>query len=78
METIITILGIACMSCLIINTNWYVGTPFDRKPFNCAMCFTFWYSIGITLALFGPIGICYSANAAIIAEMIDRKLNYRN
>lgn len=78
METIMMILGLACMSCLIINTNWYEGTVFDRKPFNCAMCSTFWYSIGITLSLYGWMGICYSAIAGILAEIIDRYINYRN
>jgi len=76
METIIVILGIASLNCLIINTNWYEGTLFDRKPFNCAMCFTFWVSIGPTLMQYGLMGLWYSAIAAIAAELIDRKLNY--
>lgn len=78
METIMMILGIASFSCLIMTTNWYEGTLFNRKPFNCTLCFTFWYSIGITANLHGWMGICYSAIAAVIAELIDRYINYRN
>lgn len=68
------ILGLACLATLILNTNWYADTIFDRKPFSCAMCSGFWYSVGILVALYGWHGLGYAAIVGITAEFIDRKL----
>ena len=75
METIIQILGVASIATLAQQTNWYKNTIFDRKPFNCTMCFTFWLTIGFYISLHGWHGIPYAALTAIAAEFIDRKLN---
>jgi hypothetical protein len=47
----------------------------EFKPFNCALCFTFWSSIPIFLFAEGPIGIFNSIVTAVLAELINRKLN---
>lgn len=75
METLIQILGLSCLTTLIIQTDWYKGTLFDRKPFSCAMCSGFWYTVGILVSLHGWAGIPYAALAGTIAEFIDRELN---
>ena len=75
METIIQILGVASIATLAQQTNWYQNKVFDRKPFNCTMCFTFWLTIGFYISLHGWQGIPYAALTAITAEFIDRKLN---
>ena len=75
METIIQILGVASIATLVQSTNWYQNTIFDRKPFSCTMCLTFWLTIGFYVSLYGWDGITYAALTAITAELIDRKLN---
>lgn len=50
----------------------------DRKPFNCPLCLTWWVSLpvfGFTMGphfIFSIIG--YSAITAVLAELINRKL----
>lgn len=75
MEAIIQILGVASMTTLIQQTNWYQNKVFNRKPFNCTMCFTFWITIGMYVALYQWSGIAFAALTSIFAEFIDRKLN---
>lgn len=77
MEIIMMILGLSSINCLIISTNWYSETIFDRKPFNCALCSGFWYSLPIYLSLYGLQGIPYAAITGIVAELLDSKINFR-
>jgi hypothetical protein len=75
MEIIISILGIASLGTLIVNSNWYSDTLLDIRPFNCAMCSTFWYSIIPCIYMFDLNGLWISSIAAVVAELIDRKLS---
>lgn len=47
----------------------------EFKPFNCTLCFTFWASIPIFLFTEGAMGIFNSITCAVLAELINRRLN---
>ena len=78
MELLISILGIACLGAMLQDFPIYIWITeklqLPDKPFRCTMCATFWYSVGILVALHGWSGITYAALAAITAEFIDRRL----
>lgn len=51
-------------------------TGLERKPFACALCLTFWMSLGYCLATFNILdSIFIASGAGILAELLDRKLN---
>lgn len=76
---ILTILGLSTLIALLQNFDVYhrllLKYDLDTKPFNCALCSGFWYSVGFTTSLYGWKGILASGIIAVLAEMIDRKLN---
>lgn len=47
----------------------------DFKPFNCALCFTFWASIPVFWFTQGPEHIFNSIVAAVLADLINRQMN---
>jgi hypothetical protein len=47
----------------------------DVKPFNCALCFTFWMTLGPFWFSTGPSFIFNSIIASVVAELINRQLN---
>lgn len=80
MNLIIEIIGAACLGALVMNFEPYLKALKylyleDTKPFSCTMCLTFWATIGYFAATNGLSGIFLSSTAAILAELIDRKLN---
>lgn len=50
----------------------------DVKPFNCALCLTWWVSIVVFSFTMGPLLIFniigHAATTAVLAELINRKL----
>lgn len=78
MELLINIFGIACLGAMLQDFPVYIWIMeklhMPEKPFRCTMCATFWYSVGILVGLHGWSGITYAALAAVLAELIDRKL----
>lgn len=75
METIILILGIACLVILAINHDVYQVLSPKFKPFTCALCMGFWVSVLPLIFIYGWYGIPYAALAAVITEFIDREIN---
>ena len=47
----------------------------DVKPFNCALCFTFWMSLGPLIVSDGAFGIFSTIIAAVLADLINRQMN---
>jgi len=47
----------------------------DVKPFNCALCFTFWITLGPMIISTGGSGIFNSIIAAVLADLINRQMN---
>ena len=77
MQTLIELLGMASMGAMLQQFEGYqwLVKRLPQKPFSCTLCATFWYIIGINIAMHGWLGVCYSALEAVLAETIDRKLN---
>jgi|14BtaG_2_1085337.scaffolds.fasta_scaffold43644_5 hypothetical protein len=73
------ILGIACFGAVLQEVPLYQTLleklKIDFKPFNCALCFTFWLSLPILIFTEGAVGIFNSITAAVLAELISRQLN---
>ena len=73
------ILGIACFGAVLQEVPLYQTLleklKIDFKPFNCALCFTFWLSLRILIFTEGAVGIFNSITAAVLAELISRQLN---
>ena len=47
----------------------------DVKPFNCALCFTFWMSLGPLIVSDGAFGIFSTIIAAVLADLINIQMN---
>lgn len=47
----------------------------DIKPFNCALCFTFWMSLAPFIITDGAMGIFSTIIAAVLADLINRQMN---
>ena len=47
----------------------------DVKPFNCALCFTFWMTLIPFMYSTGPSFIFNSIIAAVSADLINRQMN---
>lgn len=47
----------------------------DVKPFNCALCFTFWMTLAPFWFSVGPSFIFNSIIAAVGADLINRQMN---
>lgn len=80
MIELLTVIGAACLGVLVINFDPYQKLLLrwnlqDTKPFSCTMCLDFWLVIGYFLATNGIHGIFLAAAAAVLAELIDRKIN---
>ena len=78
-NTILTIVGMACLTNLAHKAPLYhtflVKNNIDRKPFNCVMCSTFWYTFGFTLLSNPAESIFIAATAAILAEIINIQIH---
>ena len=78
MELLIEIFGAASLMAMIMMFQpWsdFVDRKLDFKPFNCTLCFTFWFTIGPNIMMHGLMGPLWSALEAVLAELIDRKLH---
>ena len=73
MNTLVLILGFACMAHLIVDflqdLDW---APLNRKPFSCDMCTAFWISVPFLCGLHGWTGIPLAAITAVLADVIFR------
>ena len=73
------IIGVACAGAVLQNFEWYQtllkATYLDVKPFNCALCWTFWLTVLPNIGMYGFRGILYSFIEAVLAELIDKQLN---
>jgi hypothetical protein len=76
MQMIIHMLAIASGVTLALSTNWYQGTLFDRKPFNCALCLGSWIAMVPMMYNHGfLLGLGLAAMTGVVAELLDRKIN---
>ena len=73
------ILGIACFGAVLQEVPlWRMFLErlmIDVKPFNCALCFTFWISLGPFVITEGGMGIFSSIVTAVLADLINRQMN---
>ena len=71
------IIGIACFGAVLqelpLWNTFLEKAGLDMKPFNCAMCFTFWISLGPLVITNGVVGIFNTITAAVLAELISRQ-----
>ncbi len=73
------IIGIACFGAVLqevpLWNRFLEALLIDVKPFNCALCFTWWMSLGPFIVSDGLFGIFSSITAAVLADLINRQLN---
>ena len=73
------ILGIACFGAVLQELPlWRMFLErlmIDIKPFNCALCFTWWCSLIPFIYTEGVLGIFSSITAAVLADLINRQMN---
>ena len=79
MNNLLLILGMASMMNLVHATPFYhqflAKNHIDRKPFNCVMCSTFWYTL-IPCLITNPFSAIFIASiTAIIAELINIQIH---
>ena len=69
---ILQIIGFACLGHLSADLMVHLDKDDDlpAKPFKCDMCLTYWMSVVPLCIQFGPVGILYSAIAAVTANII--------
>lgn len=78
MELLTQIIGMASLTAMMMNfepLTALIDKYLDFKPFNCTLCLTFWLTIGPNIIMHGAMGPLISALEAVLAELIDRKLN---
>lgn len=76
MQMIIHMLAIASAVTLVLATNWYHDTAFDRKPFNCALCLGSWIAMVPMMYNHGFfLGLGLAAMTGVVTELLDRKIN---
>ena len=67
------ILGIACFGAVLQEVPLYQTLlerlKIDFKPFNCALCFTFWLSLPILVFTEGAVGIFNSINRCCFSRI---------
>ena len=78
MELLIQIIGMASLMAMMMNfepLTDLIDKWLNFKPFNCTLCLTFWLTIGPNIMMHGVQGPLWSALEAVLAELIDRRLN---
>ena len=79
-ELMLQILGFGAIGALLQNNIFYQmlleKLRLEVKPFNCALCLTFWVVTPIFIEQEPSIfqGFTYGVMSAIVAELLDRKL----
>ena len=73
------IIGCAALMVCIHKTELYQRIlrklKLDRKPFNCVLCSTFWFTLGFSLFTDPVHSIFISSSAAVLAEIIDIQIH---
>ena len=73
------IIGCAALMVCIHKTELYQRIlqklKLDRKPFNCVLCSTFWFTLGFSLFTDPVNSIFISSSAAVLAEIIDIQIH---
>ena len=78
MELLIQIIGMASLMAMMMNfepLTDLIDKWLNFKPFNCTLCLTFWLTIGPNIMMHSAYGPLFSALEAVLAELIDRRLN---
>jgi hypothetical protein len=82
----IEILGIACLSIILVNfgkpadlikTLKYGPNPYNwqrMKPLDCAFCMSWWIGIAYFIIQYGLIGILYASISTIIVALLETKI----
>ena len=82
----IEILGIACLSIIVVNfgkpadlikTLKYGPNPYNwsrMKPLDCAFCMSWWIGIAYFIIQYGLIGILYASISTIIVALLETKI----
>ncbi len=73
------IIGVACLGAALqevpLWNRFLEALMLDVKPFNCALCFTWWMSLAPFIVTNGAMGIFNSITAAVLADLINRQMN---
>ena len=73
------IIGLAFAGALIqeipLYNRFLEALMIDVKPFNCALCFTFWMSLAPLIVSDGAFGIFSTIVTAVLADLINRQMN---
>ncbi len=73
------IIGVACFGAVLqevpLWNRFLDALMIDVKPFNCALCFTWWVTLGPFIITEGVTGIFSSITAAVLADLINRQMN---
>jgi hypothetical protein len=73
------IIGVACLGAVLqevpLWNRFLDALMIDVKPFNCALCFTWWVTLGPFIITEGVTGIFSSITAAVLADLINRQMN---
>lgn len=73
------VIGVACLGAVWqevpLWNRFLEAFMIDVKPFNCALCFTWWVSLIPFIYTEGAVGIFSSITAAVLADLINRQMN---
>lgn len=77
MELIFNILGFASLGAILVDFIDTIDTKqiLPQKPFKCALCLGYWYSVIPLVAMYGLNGFLYAGIVGVTTETIDRYLN---
>lgn len=70
---LLQLLGYAALGHLTVDLLQDLDIKFlNRKPFNCDMCFSAWYSMFPLILEYGLMGILYAGLVGVLADLIFR------
>lgn len=82
----IEILGIACLSIILVNFGKpadiikgikYGQNPYNwqrMKPLDCAFCMSWWIGVSYFIIQYGLVGVLYASISTIIVALLETKI----
>lgn len=69
---LLELLGLACLTHLIVDFIQTLDLPLPNKPFKCDMCLGYWISMIPLILAYGIHGFAYAAIVGVLADIIYR------
>ncbi len=77
MDMIFNLLGFASLGAILVDFIDTIDTnqKLPQKPFKCALCLGYWYSVIPLVGMYGFRGFLLAGIVGLLTEIIDRYLN---